>query len=71
MNKAGVDTDPLEKLQQCLLEAIQRCAEGTSVTMTPQDSNSRGTKKKGLYCWGCGEEGHGKAPMSLSRKLMI
>ena len=58
VNKAGVDTDPLEKLQLCLLEAIQRCAEGTSVTMTPRDSNPRGTKKKGLYCWGCGEEGH-------------
>ena len=58
VNKTAVDTGSLEKLQQCLLEAIQRCSEGISPTPAPRDSTPRGTKTKGLYCWGCGEEGH-------------
>lgn len=57
VNKTGVDMGPLEKLQQCLLEAIQRCTEGTSSTAIPRDSTPR-SNRRGLHCWGCGEEGH-------------
>lgn len=58
VNKTAVDAGSLEKLQQCLLEAIQRCSEQTGAAMASRDNSVRGTKTKGVYCWGCGEEGH-------------
>ena len=58
VNKTAVDTGSLEKLQQCLLEAIHLCSEGMSATPASRDNAPHGTKTKGLYCWGCGEEWH-------------
>ncbi len=55
VNKTAVEAGSLEKLQQCLLEAIQRCSEQASAARAP---TVRGTKTREVYCWGCGEEGH-------------
>ena len=58
VNKTAVDAGSLEKLQQCLLEAIQHCSEQTGAATASRDNSVRGMKTKGVYCWGCGEEGH-------------
>ena len=46
VNRTAVDTGYLEKLQQCLLEAIQHCAEWTSATSASRNGTPRGTKMK-------------------------
>ena len=46
VNKTAVDAGSLEKLQQCLLEAIQRRSEQTGAATASRDNSVRGTKTK-------------------------
>lgn len=59
VNKTDLDqsSDVLEKLQKCVVDAVQRCTNYGRNTHPNTVGRGRG-RGQGIVCWNCGERGH-------------
>ena len=59
VNKADLDqsSDVLEKLQKCVVDAVQQCTNYGRNARSNSAGRGRG-RGRGLVCWNCGERGH-------------
>ncbi len=59
VNKVGLDrnSDVLEQLQKCVVDAVQQCTNYGRNNQPNYSGRGRG-RGRGLVCWNCGERGH-------------
>ena len=59
VNKTELDhsSDVLEKLQKCVVDAVQQCTDYGRNNRSNTAGRGRG-RGRGIVCWNCGERGH-------------